>query len=667
MMASNIRIPTLRELVTLGSEAWEAVREAFVTIKTEIEALQDAGGGGGGAVIYGSSDLLPAEPTDGLQAFVTTQKALYTAINGTWQRTATDTAWASQATWYLSSEGTADAAGGDSGHPVTYSEMVARLGSTPLATGVTIYVLDSLNLADATFLGQNDPDGTHWLYFEGVPSVVATGTIATSTDWAPATNTAAVITGSSSLVSHVGKLVRMTSGTSAGARFWILKNTSGTTVRLSQVMAGPDAPETTTLAPGDGYEVLSLPHFADKVTVTGGRDVEFALLGIVPTGEAHGLYVAAGSTSLFDACLLGGLDVDSGATVTMYGTRVVNGMRCYGKSNVIAYGCVGNPNPRIDGTMRLYDHCVQANQIAVGTQGAVICDDAARFIAAFDCPGAGGVVTLDARSLFRCDGYLIGSGNTTSRAHIQVCDGALCMLGNAPLLSGTGPELQVGGILAGTGGRLLTYADIPWTHPSGARIYLSGAATEPRPRPNYFESYLPTSTELLGTTSNTTSVRSHTLTLGGDHARTIALVLSDTAGSFAGPWTVTGTRNGTAQSESVNVSPDGGQTVETVKTYDPGTVTVSRPAQNNTFGSYTINVGSGFGLTLKAYEGATGVSYAGHVLSITTVGPLQVPITAVASITGPTASPPYGKFQLATGQLDTFTGDPFEVLFLAVE
>lgn len=663
-MASNIRIPTLRELVTLGSEAWEAIREAFLTIKDEIEALQE-GGGGGGATIYATSDLLPETPTDGAQAYVTSQRAFYTRLHGEWIRTATDVLWASQATWYLASTGTADASGEDSAHPVTYAEMMARLGDTPLGTGITAYVLDDLDLPEATFLGRNEPDGTHWLYFEGVPTVMATGTVATVTNWNAASNVAATITGSASLVSYVGKMLRITGGAHADARFWILKNTSGTTVRLSQVMAGADTPETTTLSVSDPYEVLDLPYFADKVTVAGGRDVQFALLGIVNT--AHGLYVAAGATSLFDACLLGGLDVDSGATVTMYGTRVVNGMRCYGKSNVIAYGCVGNPNPRIDGTMRLYDHCVQANQIAVGTQGAVICDDAARFIAAFDCPGAGGVVTLDVHSLFRCDGYLIGSGNTTSRPHIQVCDGALCVLGHAPLLSGTGTELQVGGILAGTGGRLLTYADIPWTHPSGARIYLSGAATEPRPRANYFESYLPTSTELLGTTVNTTSTRTHALTLGGTYARTIALVLSDNIGSFAGPWTVTGTRNGVTQTESVNVSPDGAQTVETVKTYDPGSVSVAHPAQLTTAGSYTINVGSGFGLTLKAYESTAGINYAGHVLSIATVGPLQASLPANASITGPTASPPYGKLQFAPTTLDTFTGDPFEVLFLAVE
>lgn len=125
-------------------------------------------------------------------------------------------------------------------------------------------------------------------------------------------------------------------------------------------------------------------------------------------------------------------------------------------------------------------------------------------------------------------------------------------------------------------------------------------------------------------------------------------------------------RNGSVQSETLFISPDGGEVAESVKTYDPGTITISRPAQNNTFGSYHILVGSGFSLLMEAYESEV-MGYAGHLLSVTGLGPIESPYGSNASIYGPSLSPPYGKFQFAPGQLVSYAGDPFEFVYLKAE
>ena len=193
----------------------------------------------------------------------------------------------------------------------------------------------------------------------------------------------------------------------------------------------------------------------------------------------------------------------------------------------------------------------------------------------------------------------------------------------------------------------------------------SGGATL-QPHPQLFTSYELADTELLASTPTTTGIVTHTLTLGGTHARTIAITTTSHSGTYVGPWTISGMRNGVAQSESFTVLLNGGMSaVNTVKTFDPGTVTVARPAQNNALGAYTITVGDGFGLDAEAYEVA-GVDYAGHLLSIAALGPVESPVAGNGAITGPTLSPPYGKFQFAPTILVSFAGDPFEILYLAV-
>lgn len=207
-------------------------------------------------------------------------------------------------------------------------------------------------------------------------------------------------------------------------------------------------------------------------------------------------------------------------------------------------------------------------------------------------------------------------------------------------------------------------AAIGWKVESTSPQASGAAATQSRPQ--LFTSYELADTVLLASTPTTTGIVSHTLTLAGTHARTVAITTTGHSGTYVGPWTVSGMRDGAVQTESVTMLLNGNQSTNTVKTFDPGTITVARPAQNDALGSYTITVGDGFGLSYAAYESA-GVEYAGHLLSIAGLGPVESPVAGNAAITGPTLSPPNGKFQFAPTILVSFAGDPFEILYLAVE
>lgn len=190
-----------------------------------------------------------------------------------------------------------------------------------------------------------------------------------------------------------------------------------------------------------------------------------------------------------------------------------------------------------------------------------------------------------------------------------------------------------------------------------------GGISGPQPQAQTLADYVYAATELVTMMPTQLTSRTHTFTLGGTHARTISINTSDSINTFNGPWVVTGTRAGQAQVESVTLSQDGSENKETLKTFDPGTITVDIPGQRNTFGSYTITVGDGFGLSVAAHE-SEAMGYAGHLLSLIGLGFMASPIGGVAGIAGPTVSPPYGKLNFLPGNLVSFAGDPIEIVYL---
>lgn len=673
-MPSNIQVPTLRQLVSLGSEAWEAVREAISIAKTEIEALQEAIGAavGGATIVATTADLPEGEVTDGVTYYVTSQRALYQGMNGVLVRTQTSPSWATVTTWYISSTGSVDASGASSDVPTTYDELLARIGTTKITAGITVYVLDDLNLPELIYFGDTEADGDHWLYFEGVPTVAATGTIASVTNWDATTNQDGVITGSSSLVAHVGKLLRITSGDRAGAQFWIAHNTTGSTVRISQPLASAwTTDRADPLQVGDAYEVLTLPYLADSVSVQAGRDVEFGYLRIGTSSSPHTINIMCGGTTKMNGCDLHGFDVDVGSEATLYGCRLQSGMRAQGKASIYAFACMSDgATARSGGKLEIADHLSQSDRIRVEPGGELRNAVAGAWLAVYDYSSVAGLVFYETSQTY-FDGYVIGKGVTTTGARIQVLDAAVVALGHTPVIAGSGTELQVGGKENGTGGTKLTFADVPWTHGgSAARIFVLGAAAHPTPRTSQeFASYLD-GNALLGATSTTTGTATHNLTLGGSHARSIQVRLASSSNAYTGSWTVTGQDiNGSAQTETLSTADptgDASPILETKKTYKPGSVTVTRTAMANTSGSYTVNVGNAFGFSLKAYEGPTiGL---GHLLSMTIQDFGQASLaTSFAYVNGPTLSPPYGSLVFVATSLSDMAGASFQACYLAVQ
>lgn len=123
------------------------------------------------------------------------------------------------------------------------------------------------------------------------------------------------------------------------------------------------------------------------------------------------------------------------------------------------------------------------------------------------------------------------------------------------------------------------------------------------------------SSVLLGTTSTSSSPVTHNLTMPGAHSRTVTITLSNNAGKFGGSLTVTGTIGGAAQSFTVTHSANGNETVETIGCFDPGALTVAWGA-NVAGGSYTIGIGTGFGLPAEADEVLVSGLYFGHGIQL---------------------------------------------------
>ncbi len=383
-----------------------------------------------------------------------------------WRRTrVSDPKWAARTTWYISSAGSDDADGGSSDAPLrTVGELFARLADNPLPAGVTVYVLTSLNESRLAFQGNNEPDNTHWLYFEGVPTVAATGTVATVTNWSGASNTDGVITGSSSLVPHVGKLLRITGGAREGARFWIVKNTTGTTVRITPVLDGSYSPTTTNLQVGDPYEVLSLPHLADTLTVVHGTDVQFALVSLGTSDNAHGILVNGAAT--FDGCQLYGVDVNGGGAAVLYGCRIGQNIRSQGEGSFEAYGCVAyGTTIRMGGSATLSNHVVQDNRFNIESGGTVRVNSSS--VLAIYNYGAG-AVSLEGLAKLYVGGYLIGKDITGDPAMVMIGSSASVVYAHVPTITGTGVESLVGGYER-------DFADWPYIHPDNGAAAVDAA------------------------------------------------------------------------------------------------------------------------------------------------------------------------------------------------
>lgn len=538
-----------------------------------------------------------------------------------WRRLrVSDPKWASRDTWYIGAEGNDDNDGATEQTLLrTTGELFARLADNPLTTGVTVYVVDDVNETELCFQGRNEPDGVHWLYFEGLPRVAATGTIASVTNWTASTNTAGIITGSSTLVPHVGKLLRITGGARAGARFWIVKNTSGVTVRISRVLDGPYSPSSVSLQVGDPYEVLTLPHLTDTATIVSATDVQFALVDIGTTDNAHGIIV--NGAAIFDACKLYGLDVFGGGQVTLYACSVGRSVRAQGDGAVGATGClVDGTTIRSGGTAILNDHVIQAGKLVVEKGSLVRTTDNA-FLAVYDY--SVGAIEVESLGQLHVNGYIIGTGITGDPAMITVGSNGSVVYSNEPTITGSLVESLVGGYER-------DFSEWPYIHPdNGAAVVDAAADASPTAgggggsatsQPVYDDfGALPAADDDGIVTAFATSTSTATKSGGGlngvvgagilNPPRNITITTSSSLAAYntTDPIVITGTNvnDEVITEERTPSAANGGQVLGTLKCFKTVT-SIAFPAQGTTAGQFKVGFGALIGLRQKTLWTASG-------------------------------------------------------------
>lgn len=167
---------------------------------------------------------------------------------------------------------------------------------------------------------------------------------------------------------------------------------------------------------------------------------------------------------------------------------------------------------------------------------------------------------------------------------------------------------------------------------------------------------------LLTSTATTLAIASYNLTVPGAYRRNVIVTLGARVGAYAGPWTLTGTILGAAATENLTIPANGGAEVVGKKCFDPGALTLSRPAQLATDGSIQVGLGHSVGLPYEAEESAS-PNYLGHVLSVIDGGSVSIPADGIfGSIVGPSIAGGYGAYSVASGH--SIAGQTIEITYL---
>ena len=413
----------------------------------------------GGLAEYATTADLPDAQT-GL-AWVT-NRGLYVCESGTWRRTRATSPRHAQATdLYISASGDDDADGLTDTTPVrTVAEVMARLADHPVATP-TLHVLDSLTESECFIDVKCNLDGQHSLSIVGTPTVALTTTISAATAWNASSGTVGTIRGTSSLVSHVGKVFRISGGARDGAVGTLIAVESGTDVRISPMRSALFYTDGVTPQVGDTIEVLTLPTFASNITVASGL-VYFSYLTLAD-GQ-HAFTAATGSQVYASGCkVTSDLDAAYAALVSLSACYVTGSYRAQGGAYADAYGCyLYQITGRTNCDMRFGD--VVVDNYATFDTYATGQIDADTFLW-IDSPPAGAyAVSLDVGASLRASGTLAGRGlSSPNPAMVTLWSGARLFYTAAPSFSGTGTQLRIGGTTK-------NFSDLPFLNTTNGAV-----------------------------------------------------------------------------------------------------------------------------------------------------------------------------------------------------
>ena len=389
------------------------------------------------------------------------------------------------ATYYVSSSGSAHAAGTSDDPLSSLTDVATRIGDGSRQLGqVFVNVLDSLATTALNLRLPCAADGLHFMIISGARTVLLTTTIGAITQWQQdAThNTVGTIAGASSIATYggslklAGKMFRVTSGAYAGAIGILGAVESGANVLFVPPQVAVYTPGTVPLALNDTVEILGdPPSIAQSLTVHGDAFLGLDNVAVGTTNSPHG-FIAQNTKILASHCLFR-CGVDIGAA------GAIEGVACAFDDTVRTYGVAGDGG---SGEIALYGCHTQA--IEVRPLGKAILSDvhargalsishqgSVRVLASswlfLSATGTGTGVTMGQRACLDVPGVLNGRSFTASPAVLAVGFGAALAYSVKPYFGSIGGTAKLYAFDGSTSG---VAADLP------AAFSQNGAAIAPR-------------------------------------------------------------------------------------------------------------------------------------------------------------------------------------------
>lgn len=385
---------------------------------------------------------------------------------GRWgRRFEPDVQWLTQAEWNIDPAAADDEGDGSAGDPL---QTHAELGRRAFNHGWEIRQSVLVNIVESG-LPETDPieidvavtDEDVLIRYVGEPTVQQSGTLTDATALVSGTALPTIEdTVGGFGAANVGQRVRLTSGASAGAIAWALRDDGSNTLTTSAF-----ATTNKTAQPVDGSPTLGGP------TAGGGDDYVLETLPVislarvnvsVPVGRSNALVfdsLSVGQSGGFDLAQADRLLVVDGvlAAVNISNASVQFTNVLFRGSSVIAGAADVLAGAVLDGTMLGFNATIQmSDEHTVVGQSLILSDSVAEYVvpgpvSAHDAPGAG--LELGPHARMRTTGLIWGSGNGTFG--IDAAGGQMLYdAATKPTVTGATNDTQVGGVPT-------AYADIP--------------------------------------------------------------------------------------------------------------------------------------------------------------------------------------------------------------
>lgn len=381
--------------------------------------------------------------------------------------------WRYQFNWYIDPSNGSDENDGSVNAPLaSFAELNRRLGGEiQNPDGIDIEVMS--DVTEPVVLALASPSGVATIFVHAsLPAPIYSGTVTAYTAFGPSTGQSSVLGDSGLPVSFtasglVGRLAIVTAGPRAGVEFFIAKDLGTKTARVSQPISGPFSSTFTPPQVGDSYAVygdlvkLGANVFPLSFEAQGGpgAQIAFQWLEMGLAGIHHVEH--KGGTAFASGCVINGLDIDTDSAlgITMFGCRIVSGLRVNGGFATLFAGMSDSAQARTGAEIIAQQHIVQDGGWNIAQLGLLRTID---WIATFDTTvglsvGIGGVVDLSAAQLW-------GSGVSTVGVEVAAA-GTVVYDSTLPLTQLVTPATQ-----CMIGGAAVAYAALPHVAVNTAKV-----------------------------------------------------------------------------------------------------------------------------------------------------------------------------------------------------